>query len=176
MKRYYLFFPLLFILMIGCGSKVPIAESTNAVGNDKIIGDWTTVEQDSNEYVEFSIRKFNDREYAASVYEGKNDSTGIKTEIYFYRVYLINIENTIFINAQDINSMNPMDRLYHFFKYESLSDSTASIISLKNIGDIKIDGFNKSEDLYGFIKENLPNEKLYGDTVQLIKIKKMRSF
>ena len=176
MKHFRLFFPLLFIIMIGCGSKVPIADLDEAVSYDRIIGDWTTVEQDSNEYIEFSVRKFNDREYAAWVIEGKEDSTGVNTEIYFYRLYLINIDNTIFINAQDINSSNPLDRLYHFLKYESSSDSTASISSLQNIGDIKIDDFQKSEDLYDFIKVNIPNEKLYGDTIQLTKIQKMRSF
>ena len=169
--------PLIFIIfMIGCGSKVPIADLSKAVENDDILGNWTSVDQDSNEYIGFSICKFNDLEYSAWVYEEKYDSLNTERDIYFYRVYLIEIGNTVFINAQDINSGNPHDRLFHFLKYEKNSDSTVTLTTLKDIEETKIDGFESSDKLYSFIHKNLKNEKLYGDSVQLIRVKKIRSF
>lgn len=176
MKASFIILITTIFLLIGCGSKVPIADLSKAVANDDIIGNWTSVKQDSSEYIGFTVRKFNGLEYAALVYEEKTDSAGITSENFLYRLYIIDIENTLFINAQDINSGNPQDRLFHFLKYEKDSDTTATLTTLKDIGDTKIDNFKESEKLYSFIRENVNNEKLYRDPVQLVRVKNIRSF
>ena len=168
LSRILLIF-LIFILS-SCGSKVPIADVSQAIQDDKIIGKWTTVERDMDERIDISVFKFKGKEYMAWVVEEKRDSSKTEIRNKFYRVYSIDISGKKFINAQDINSPKEDNRLYFFYNYEFLTDSTLFLVNLKDVDSTKIDKFEKSEDLYNFIKTNINNKKLYGDSTEMIKV------
>lgn len=165
-----LLFTSLIFIIVACGSKVPIADVSQAVIDDRLLGKWITLEQDKDEYIEFSLFKFNDKEYMTWIYSEEKDTSEIKINNRFYRVYFIDILDKQFINAQNINSFKKADRLYFFYRYELQTDSTMLLVGLNNIDSVKVDKFEKSEDLYNFIKNNINNKKLYGDSTGLIKI------
>ena len=160
----------LLLIIISCGSKVPIADISQAVVDDRLLGKWMPAEQDENEYFEFSLFKFNDKEYLSWIHSEEKDTSETKIKNKFYRIYFIDILDKHFINAQDINSFKKADRLYFFYRYEMQTDSTMMLVSLKDIDSVKVDKFEKSEDLYNFVKKNIHNKKLYGDSTALIKI------
>ena len=165
-----LFLIFLSFILANCGSKVPIADLSRAVPDDRLLGKWQPAEQQENEYFEFYLYKFNDREYLSWIHSEEKDTSETKIKNKFYRIYFIDILDKHFINAQDINSFKKADRLYFFYRYEMQTDSTMMLVSLKDIDSVKVDKFEKSEDLYNFVKKNIHKKKLYGDSTALIKI------
>lgn len=160
----------LLLIIISCGSKVPIADISQAVVDDRLLGKWMPAEQDENEYFEFSLYKFNDKEYLSWIYSEEKDTSETKIKNKFYRIYFIDIFGKHFINAQDINSFKKENRLYFFYSYDLPSDSTLIVASLKDIDSVKVEKFKKSADLYDFIKKNIHNKKLYGDSLTLLRV------
>jgi len=170
-KIISLFLFLIALICSSCGSKVPIADVSQAIEDDKIVGKWANYEKMPSEKVEVSVFKFNEKEYLAWLESEEQDSTEVKKESGFYRVYIVQIANKHFINAQDIIPLDPDERLYYFFTYEFKSDSILTLSSLKDVDSTKVSEFETSEDLFRFIKENLNNDSLYDDPVEFTKIK-----
>ena len=163
-----LFISVIFVLT-ACGSKVPIADSSQAFPEDRLVGKWTTAEKDPEESIDISVYKFKDKEYLAWAAEEKTDSLKTKIDYHFYRIYSIDIEGKRFINAQDIDSPKPENRVYFFYHYLFTSDSSLDFVELENADSTNIEKFERSEDLYDFLKRNVNNTELYGDTIRLIK-------
>jgi hypothetical protein len=171
--KLFILFVVLFCLFfyIGCGSKVPIADVSQAISDDRIVGKWTSLEKPQDEYLEIEVFKFNEKEYLAITQQERKVSEKITVEKDYLRVYLLNISDKYFMNAQDIESDDPTDRLFYFLNYKFLSDSLIILCELKDIDTIRVDDFEKSEDLYNFIKANVDNVKLYGEEIKFIKLK-----
>lgn len=161
------------ITFFGCGSKVPIAEVTQAHPDDRIAGQWIAPEKKvETKFESFHVYKFNKKEYLFWYNKENKDSSGLSSfENEFYRFYLLNIGNSNFINAQNIKSIDSTKRAYHFYKYEFMSDSSVKLFSLNDKDPININDFNNSNDLYHFLESNLDNKKLYVDSVLCVRIK-----
>jgi hypothetical protein len=166
-------FPFIYLILfsLGCGSKVPIADVSEAVADDRLVGEWTALEPEAEETVTVSIFKFNELEYIVWTETEKRDSVKTSIEHNHYRIYVIEIRNKRFINAQTIESLEEEDRLYYFYNYIISNDTLITLRDLQDIGSSKIDEFETSEALYNFISTNLDNEDLYGGSYRLVRIK-----
>ena len=171
MRLYILIFVLFCLFFyVGCGSKVPMADVSQAVSDDRIIGKWASLEEAQDECLEIEVFKFNEKEYLALTQLEKKVSEKITVEKDYLRVYLLNISDKYFLNAQDIKPVTSSDRLFYFLNYEFLSDSLLILRELKDVDTIRVNKFEKSEDLYNFIKTNVDNSKLYGEEIKFIKL------
>jgi hypothetical protein len=68
-----------------------------------------------------------------------------------------------------IESLEPEDRLYFFFNYFLEQNSRLLVRPLEDVGNIRIDDFKDSKSLYNFVKQQVDNDSLYGDTSVFIK-------
>ena len=103
---------ILSFFMLSCVSKVPMADLSLAVEDDRLLGKWIPAEQDDGEYFEFSLYKFNNKEYMSWIYSEEKDTAQTKIKNKFYRIYFIPVRNRNFFNAQDINAFNKSNRSF----------------------------------------------------------------
>ena len=165
------FFGLSMVVMalfwIGCGSQVPIQDSSEAVFVPELVGTWHPLEA-GGEPGEMVVRNFNDREYYVEMRE--QTSGPVEADTLRLRVYVTRVNGMSFINAQYIDSMDADDRLFFFYTYTLTPDGVLTLTELNDIGDRQIDKFETSEALYTFIRQNLHNEDLYGASMALVKV------
>jgi hypothetical protein len=156
---------------MGCGSKVPIADVAKAVPDDRLIGAWTSLDNEQDDLIELNVYKFNDREYLAWIQSEEKDTLKVSVKHDFYRFYVIKIKEKNFINAQFIEPKNMNNREFYFYNYRVFNDSLLVLKDLQDIDSTQVNKFEKSEELYNFIKSNINNEALYGEPLKLLKIK-----
>ncbi len=165
------FFGLSMVVMalfwIGCGSQVPIQDSSEAVFVPELVGTWHTLES-GGEPGEMVVRNFNDREYYVEMRE--QTSGAVEADTLRLRAYVTRVNGKSFINAQYIDSMDDDERLFFFYTYTLTPDGVLTLTELNDVGDRRIDKFETSEALYTFIRQNLHNEDLYGTSMVLVKV------
>ena len=138
MKIFLLTGLILLNFFWGCGSKVPIADVSESITDDRVVGDWQA--SNEKEILKLKVLKFNDKEYLAHS-KVKDKYKEDKAEEHYFRFYILDINDQSFINAQDINTADPENRVYHFFRYQVRSDSSVFVESLNDIDSVKINDF-----------------------------------
>lgn len=158
-------------LLTNCGSKVPIADASKAVEDDRIVGCWIPLENHENEKADFLAFKFNEKEYLIELRSTKFKQQTIERDTTHARAYIVKVLDKPFLNVQLIDSLNIDERRYFFYNYQFKNDSTMMVQGLKGIDSISINNFEHSKDLYEFIKNNIDNPNLYEEEFTLKKIK-----
>jgi len=163
---------LIFLLMIGmliisCGSKIPITDSSKAISDDRILGFWNSENPENDEKIRCIILKFNDLEYFIELQSMDINEDRIELDTLYCRAYICQVGDKPFFNIQPIDTSSYLEREYFFYDYRFKGDSLLHIRELSNVDSIKINDFEKSSDLYNFIFENLENPLLYGEETTL---------
>jgi hypothetical protein len=158
-------------LLASCGSKVPIAPVDKAIEDDRLVGVWMAKDSTGHETIEGTVYKFNEKEYFVELREEKPDSGKIKRDSLHVRVYIIEIKNKLFINAQIIDSVDEDKRAYFFYAYSFIEPDKLKLISLNDLSETKIDNFTDSPSLYNFVEKNIENEQLYGESFLFVRQK-----
>jgi len=166
--RYVFLLSLVFFL-ISCGSRVPIAPVDKAIVDDRLVGAWWAADSAARESIELIIYKFSEKEYFLEMREEKQQSGQTERDTLHLRSYIVEVKNKRFINAQMIESLEPEDRRYFFFNYFLEQNSRLLVRPLEDVGNIRIDDFKDSKSLYNFIKQQVDNDSLYGDTSVFIR-------
>ncbi len=169
-KRIFFGLSTLFLALfgIGCGSQVPIQDSAEAVFVPELVGTWHIMPEPGGEPGEMMVLNFNDREYYIELREQADGSP--ESDTLRLRAYITRVNGTAFINAQLIDSMDEDERLFFFYTYTLTPDGGLTLTELSDVGDQKIDKFETSEALYTFIRQNLHEEDLYGESMALVKV------
>ncbi len=166
------FFGLSMVVMalfwIGCGSQVPIQDSAEAVFVPELVGTWHIVPEPGGEPGEMMVLNFNDREYYVELRERADGSP--EADTLRLRAYITRINGTAFINAQPIDSMDDDERLFFFYAYDLSPDDVLTLTELRDMSGRDLDGFETSQALYMFIRQNLHNEDFYGASMALVKV------
>ena len=156
------------VLWIGCGSAVPISEVDDAVFEPDLVGQWRLVTP-ADETGEMLVLKFDAHTYYVELREP--DSDAFDDDVIRLRAYITEVEDRAFVNAQGIDAVADDERLFLFYTYTLSPDGLLTITELQDVGDQKIDKFETSEALRAFIRQNLDNDALYGDSMTLMKVK-----
>ena len=159
----------LALFWIGCGSQVPIQDSDEAVFVPELVGTWHIVPEPGGEPGEMEVLNFNDREYYVELREQADGSP--EADTLRLRAYITRVNGTAFINAQPIESMDADERLFFFYTYVLNPDGGLTLTELRDPSGRDLDGFETSQELYAFIRQNLHNEDLYGASMTLMKVK-----
>ena len=169
-RRY--FFALTTVLCMlswtGCGSEVPIQDSAEAVFIPELVGTWQIVPEPGGEPGGMMVLNFNDREYYVELREQADGSP--EADTLRLRAYITHVNGTAFINAQPIESMDADERLFFFYTFALSPDDVLTLTELRDTSGRDLDGFETSEALYTFIRQNLHNEDLYGASTALVKV------
>jgi len=152
----------------GCGSLVPIGDSTEAVPVPELVGTWQIVEDTDERPDHVAVFNFNDTEYYVELQERKLDPS--RADTLRLRVYITSVDGKRFINAQHIDSVKPDERVFFFYAYDLSPEGVLTLTELQDVGDQQIDKFETSEALHGFIRENVHNEALYGTSTRLVRV------
>ena len=163
-----LFLAGMIVVGTGCGSMVPISDSTEAIAVSELVGTWQIVDDNDELPDQVVILNFNDSEYYVELQERKLDAS--KADTLRLRVYVTAVEGRRFINAQHIGSMKPDERVFFFYAYDFSPEGVLTLTELQDVGEQEIDKFETSEALNAFIRENVHNEALYGTSTQLIRV------
>ncbi len=97
------------LFWIGCGSQVPIQDSSEAVFVPELVGTWQILPEPGGEPGEMVVRNFNDREYYVEIWE--QTSGPAEADTLRLRAYVTRVNGKSFINAQYIDSMDDDKRL-----------------------------------------------------------------
>lgn len=158
----------LALFWIGCGSPVPIQDSAEAVFVPDLVGTWRTLPAPGGEPGEMLVLNFNDREYYVELRERADGAP--EADTLRLRAYITHVDGTAFVNAQPIDSMDDDERLFFFYTYDLSPDG---VLTLTEVGDVNgqdIDTFETSEALYRFIRRNLDEADLYGESMALVRV------
>ncbi|HMB92385.1 MAG TPA: hypothetical protein VKP65_16150 [Rhodothermales bacterium] len=148
---------------VGCGSPVPISDAENAPFDEQLVGRWQAT-QTADETVDMLILQFNDREYYVELREVKPDPSN--EEILRLRAYITDVDGHRFINAQTIQD----EREYYFYTYALEPNGRLMIQELRDVEPQKINEFESSEALLTFVRQNVDNPALYGETTSLVRM------
>ena len=152
----YLFCALLLLFLCGCPyeSKIPLSISSQAKIDKELIGDWK-IESTNGEKISGGITfyPFNDHEFVVGVWEILKG----KDYIDLFKVFVTTIDDTKFLNVQELNR-SPTERGWLFFKY-SISGGN---LTLRGVYDTLFkQKITTSKTLRKFFKDNLGNKELY---------------
>jgi lipopolysaccharide export LptBFGC system permease protein LptF len=142
---------LCFLAFNACEYEVPITSSPTRKVNERLLGDWTSL--DGKE--KMKVRRLDDTIYII-YYDGD-----------LFRAYHSDVAETPFVTVQDINST---DRKYAYVVWKLSDDDKA--LSLRSVNRKVIPKENKdSARIVGLLKNNLQNPELLGETIQFSKEK-----
>ena len=152
---------------IGCGSVVPISDVSESVLLPDLAGHWQTTGPD-DEIGQMLVLKFNEHAYYV---EFREEGTEVFDEdVLRLRAYFTEIDDRLLINAQNIDSIDEDDRLYFFYAYDLDENGEMVITELQDVEGQDLDGFETSEALRAFVRENLDNEAFYGEAITFVRI------
>jgi hypothetical protein len=146
------------IFISGCyESKFPLSSSEKSHINQQLINGW---QEQPKKIVNMPYRviicKFNDHEYLILF---DNDPQSHAT---MARGFTTTIDNIPIMNMQGIESLDPKDRTFLFFKYAVTANGNLRTWMLDADSPLLKDRtFSTQAEFYVFIKKNIHNEKLY---------------
>ena len=169
-KRCFFALPLVFMALmgIGCGSMVPISDAAEAVFMNDLVGQWQLIVPEGEDG-QMLVLKFDEHTYYIELRQAGTEP--FDEDTIRLRAYITEVDGKAFINAQNIDALDEEDRVYFFYTYDIGPDGLLTFTELQDVGDQKIDKFETSEALRTFIRQNLDNEALYGESTTLIKVK-----
>jgi len=107
-----------------------------------------------------------DAVFDAKTMEKRNWS--VSTDVYLCRAYTIMVDGVAFCNVQYISSNKKDKRPFMSFRYSFSKDGILTWRWISN--DLIKTKIKTSKELYGFIKKNMNNEKLYGKPLKFKKL------
>ncbi len=133
-------------------SKVPLGKSCKAEVDQTLLGQWRSTEK--GETFTMVIQQFNEHELLLlGIERGKVQPDAI-------RAFVTTIKDERFLNVQDVKDQ-PEKRGWWLVKYTICGDTlTAWTVDDK----LFTKPITSSRQLYRFIKKNLNNKELFGDT------------
>lgn len=153
----------LSLMLISCGSKVPITESHVAVADDRIVGFWNNENPEENEEIHCIILKFNSKEYFIELQSSNFNDNSAERDTLFCRAYISKVGEKPFLNIQPLDTTSIKNREYFFYDYNFGGDSLLHVRELNDVDTVKINNFKTSNELYNFILDNVTNPALYGE-------------
>jgi hypothetical protein len=151
------------IVLISCGSKVPITESKDAIADDRIVGFWDSENPEENEEIHCIILKFNRKEYFIELQSINTNDLTVERDTLFCRAYISKVGDKRFLNVQPLDTTSIENREYFFYDYKFSGDSLLHVRELNDVDTLKINDFKTSDELYKFILDNVTNPALYGE-------------
>ena len=134
----------------GCNYDVPLTARPTRLIENKLLGDWASVDKTEGKEELMHVRKLDDSVYVIAM---DND---------LYRAFHSDFADTTFLSVQDLNSV---DRKYLYFVWRLSPDG--SVVSLKGISTKVVpDTIKTAAELRRLIKRNLGDPKLFGDEIQ----------
>ena len=169
-KRCFFALSVLFLALMwtGCGSEVPIQDSADAVVVNDLVGQWQLIAPESEEG-QMLVLKFDEHAYYVELREPGSEP--FDKDTVRLRAYITEVDGKAFINAQNIDALDEGDRTYFFYIYNLDPNGLLTITELQDVDDQKIDKFETSEALRAFVRQNLDNDALYGESMTLMKVK-----
>ena len=161
--RYFLSVILIHMLFLGgCyESEIPLFKKPSSRVDTRLIRSWISIpDKNKEEAISLLLRKFNENEYLVSWREGEDDKTVIA------RGFDTKIENTNIINLQNIRSLEEKERTYVFFKYDFDEKGNLVVNMLSDdYADLKDKIFKSPRDFRRFVRENISQEGLFGNSI-----------
>lgn len=143
------------LLLSGCDYEVPLTPAPTHPIDARLLGDWVSIEKDTQKEEGMKVRKLDDSTYAVSI-DGD-----------IYRVYHSDFADTAFVSVQDLNSDA---RKYLFYRWSLSADGRQ--LTLQNISTKVIPDTTKTgATLQNLIKQNLANPKLFNDELHFTRKK-----
>jgi hypothetical protein len=135
----------------GCQYEVPITQSPTHKVEQRLLGDWISLDGKEN----LEVRRLDDSTYVV-YYDGD-----------LFRAYHSDVGDTPFVSVQDLNSN---DRKYAYIIWK-LSDDGKSL-RLRNVNDKVISKETKeSAKMVALLTKNAGNPELFGEEIEFRKEK-----
>ena len=171
-KPYNAFLALILVLFLfGCyESEVPLAQKTTFKVDQRLIGSWISIHEDNDEKgISLLLRKFNENEYLVAWRDGENSETVVA------RGFNTRVKNTNIMNLQDIEPLENNKRTYVFSRYD-FNEKGNLVINILSGDYLDLNGkkFKSSKDFYSFVKKNISQKGLFGDSIEFKPAKEMR--
>ncbi|MFQ5569572.1 MAG: hypothetical protein ACE5G0_07845 [Rhodothermales bacterium] len=150
----------------GCGSVVPIGDPADAVFVPELVGEWQQITGPGERPARMTVLNFNDIEYYVELREDGGPS---EMDTLRVRAYITRVNGTSFINAQTIDSVEEDERRFFFFTFHLNRYGTLILREVNDPGEGEEHAFETSEALRAFIRQNVHNDALYGESVAFVK-------
>jgi hypothetical protein len=146
-----------FALLLGaCNYDFPLTAKPTHKIDDRLLGDWASVDKDASKEEIMHVRRWDDSTYAVSM---DND---------IYRVFHSDFAGVAFVSVQDLNSD---DRKYLYYRWSLTADGDR--LTLQGVSDKIVPEKTKSAAAaQQLIKANLADPKLFGDELQFSRKKR----
>jgi hypothetical protein len=134
-----------------CEYEVPITSSPTRKVQERLLGDWVSLDGKEN----MKVRRLDDNNYIV-YYDGD-----------LFRAYHSDVAETPFVSVQDINSS---DRKYAYVVWKLSDDGQR--LTLRNVQSKLIPKEQKdSARVAELLKENARNPELFGEEIEFSKVK-----
>ena len=135
----------------GCEYEVPITSSPTRKVQERLLGDWVSLDGKEN----MKVRRLDENIYIV-YYDGD-----------LFRAYHSDVAETPFVSVQDINSS---DRKYAYVVWKLSDDGQR--LTLRSVQSKLIPKEQKdSARVVELLKENARNPKLFGEEIEFNKVK-----
>ena len=161
MRLHYLIPSLILgvFVLTGCeGSKFPLSDPADSVVDERIVGSWKFVGDDSDKASYVNIFAFNDREYYVETWED-----GDEDELLRLNVFSTDIDGIFFANMSCINCDEDDDEPYIFVRYELVSDDE---LMVELIDDDEYDEIQELESIDAvnyYVRKRMRENTFYDD-------------
>jgi hypothetical protein len=142
---------LCILAFTACEYEVPITSSPTRKVQERLLGDWVSLDGKEN----MKVRRLDDNNYIV-YYDGD-----------LFRAYHSDVAETPFVSVQDINSS---DRKYAYVVWKLSDDGQR--LTLRNVQSKLIPKEQKdSARVAELLKENARNPELFGEEIEFSKVK-----
>jgi hypothetical protein len=142
---------LCILAFTACEYEVPITSSPTRKVQERLLGDWVSLDGKEN----MKVRRLDDNIYIV-YYDGD-----------LFRAYHSDVAETPFVSVQDINSS---DRKYAYVVWKLSDDGQR--LTLRNVQSKLIPKEQKdSARVAELLKENARNPELFGEEIEFSKVK-----
>lgn len=137
------------LLFAACNYDVPLTERPTHKVDERLLGNWVTVDEDGKKELLMSVRRLDDSNYVVAM-DGD-----------VYRAFHSDFAGTAFLSVQNLQSGGD-DRKYVYFVWRLSADGTQ--LSLKGVSTRVVPEETKGRAaLQKLIQANLANPKLFGE-------------
>ncbi len=165
----------LFFYSCGTPSPFPLSLPSNAYNDDRIVGNWK-MEEDTNGYnfYEITQRDTVDRfNYHVRFFNRGGTNPTYEANVFFSQIGGYGANTVRFLNVPyiEVNGHTWRDKGYFLVRIlemnDDLTEVTTATVDHKALTEMK-----RTEELNGFINDNIDNPKIYSDTVHFYKVDK----
>jgi hypothetical protein len=135
---------LLFLLLGGCIYDAPLTESPTRKIDERLIGDWVSVEEKPDT---IQIRKFDDSNFI--LIDGAN----------IYRVFHSDFENISFLSVQNLDSSGSSARRFAFIDYQFEQPNRVRARAINK--DVISESLRTTAEIQKNLREHLQDKHLF---------------